>query len=394
MNWKMNNKWTSAVLYFLSSTNAEIRYMLYRFISRMLLGRMCGGSPGAGVYRDLEESSRTPEVARRIVEKKLLSEAHVQRYEFPNDFPPWFRRSEAFSARYMYRLSDVAGSTNSGVIWIPNLGVIQQSVGSLPRFYGPRRGVKESMLPTQRLVLPFPVIVAGRFSYYHWLLEVMPEILHAVDFYPNTRILIGNNPSEFIRSSLSFFLKNPEDHIIIATRPVRISNLILVPRWVNSGFISREDTNILRQKIINILPNSSKNVENLYISRRNSKNRPLSGEKELEDALRLRGFHIVYFEKLNFYEQMQRCASARFIVAPHGAGLSNMIAGNRPLHIHEILPCNLKNDCYARLAIQLGFTYSYTIADAADGKTLSIPIKEVLHQVDSFLSDENTSDNT
>jgi len=253
---------------------------------------MVGKGVGSGLVRDIEEGDRLPELHRRIKEKRVLAEARVQNYAFPDEFPAWMRRSEAFATRIQYRLIDVATSPTSGAVWVPNLAILQQSVGSIPRLYSSLKGTVDPLIPPKILDINFPIVVTSRHSYYHWLLEVIPEVMHARQLDPQTRIVI------------------------------------------------RPDTPEL--------------------------------------ALKSQGFEIVFAEKLTIEEQMQLFSEAGHIIAPHGAGLSNIIACQVPVKIHEIFPDNYKLDCYARLAVQLGFDYSFSIAPVDKNGLDVFPVKEIV----------------
>ncbi len=74
---------------------------------------------------------------------------------------------------------------------------------------------------------------------------------------------------------------------------------------------------------------------------------------------------------LSFVKQIELFSQARTIVAPHGAGLSNMVWASGGLQVLEIFPSGYFNDCYARLSVQLGFGYDYITCDYLQGETAS-----------------------
>ena len=101
----------------LSRLVAKIRFKLFRLMSIVLLGRESGQSViGQCVVADLEFAN-TEESRRRILERKLLSEACVQTYALktvPDCWKAMFSRSAVFPRRYAYLLQDVnfeAGET-------------------------------------------------------------------------------------------------------------------------------------------------------------------------------------------------------------------------------------------------------------------------------------------
>lgn len=368
-------------------TLATVRYLLFRTASRVLLGRLAGKALGGGVIRDLEEASGRPEVALRTLRKRLLAPARIVDYPFPDDYPGWFRRSEAFAARYQYELKDMSACAESGLLWIPDVAMLQQSMGSLPRLYGSRRAVVDALRPLIRGHTTSPVVVAARYSYYHWLIEVLPEVLHARAYHPDVRVLLPASPSAYVRASLEFFDQSLASTAIETSDAIGGVDVVLTPRWVNSGFVPPEDLTILREGIASRLRAVQKDGSPIYVSRRGTKNRAFSNESELEVALQARGFRVLRFETMAFADQLRACAETSLIVAPHGAGLSNIIAGSKPLHVHEIFPPNWTNDCYARLSLCLGFGYSYSMCSVERGCGTMIPIEEVLTSVDFCASE-------
>ncbi|MTH77808.1 glycosyltransferase 61 family protein [Paracoccus aestuariivivens] len=67
-----------------------------------------------------------------------------------------------------------------------------------------------------------------------------------------------------------------------------------------------------------------------------ARKRGLSGERPLLEALRERGFQSVCFEHLSPLEQIASMQAADIVVAPHGAGLANMIYARPDTLVIEI----------------------------------------------------------
>ena len=62
----------------------------------------------------------------------------------------------------------------------------------------------------------------------------------------------------------------------------------------------------------------------IYIDRRRASNRELLNEQELIEALRPFGFLPVILEEFSVDDQIRLFRSAAFVIAPHGAGLTNL----------------------------------------------------------------------
>ena len=110
----------------------------------------------------------------------------------------------------------------------------------------------------------------------------------------------------------------------------------------------------------------------LYLSRTTSKNRQLLNEVDLISELEKHGFTAVNLEELSFETQIRLIRGADIIVAPHGAGLSNMIFASPHTRFLEIMMDSYVNWCFRRLAGMLCLTYDCVIGRAVgDWKELS-----------------------
>ncbi|WP_198372073.1 glycosyltransferase family 61 protein, partial [Roseomonas rosulenta] len=80
----------------------------------------------------------------------------------------------------------------------------------------------------------------------------------------------------------------------------------------------------------------------VYLSRQDSKFRPVGNEADVCAALAARGFRIVIASELTFEEQARTFAEASLIVSPHGSGLTNMIYARPETPVLELRPMHAK----------------------------------------------------
>lgn len=105
----------------------------------------------------------------------------------------------------------------------------------------------------------------------------------------------------------------------------------------------------------------------LYICRDDAANRPLRNEAAVMRLCTDRGFHVVRLAALSVAEQVALFADARRIVAPHGAGLGNLLfcrPGAKLLELH--MDCYV-NWCFRRLAATMEVRYGCVIGRAEPG---------------------------
>lgn len=199
-------------------------------------------------------------------------------------------------------------------------------------------------------------------NYFHWCFESVPRLklaqlagldLSRIDwvvlsegapkFQEEMLQMLGIRPEKFMRCSKWNVLQF--DKLIVPSMPLSLSGF--VPEWMR---------NFLRE--IFLPAQSEPPTAKLYISRRSTNRRRLANEAELEQRLRHdHGFRICAPETLTFQEQAATFASARIVVAPHGAGLANLIFATPGGQLIELFHPEHPNLCYERLAKVAGFGY-------------------------------------
>ncbi len=94
----------------------------------------------------------------------------------------------------------------------------------------------------------------------------------------------------------------------------------------------------------------------IYISRHKAVGRQILNETELNACLQKYNFRRYTLEDLSLADQINLFSQAKFIIAPHGAGLTNMIFSTnaKVIEICGVAPPNL---VFANLAKSLGFQY-------------------------------------
>ncbi|MGJ8514017.1 glycosyltransferase family 61 protein [Carnimonas bestiolae] len=98
----------------------------------------------------------------------------------------------------------------------------------------------------------------------------------------------------------------------------------------------------------NLVQSEECGLLNLYISRSNGSRGP-SNERDLEVLLSRKGFIIIHAESLSIEQQMLLFSMAGKVVAPHGAGLTNIAFMKKGSFLLELFPSHmLIRDFYMR----------------------------------------------
>lgn len=359
---------------------AKLRVKLARLLSRVLLGKYAGGLPGT-VIRSLDEIDGRPLANEYLLDMRKVSPAQVIQYAFPDSYPPLFRREKAFDAKHVYFLRDVIVSPESGISWTPTGRVLQESLGSLQRMMGWGDVLYELLLPQDKEPIEETVIACPDTGYFHWLLEIMPNVLDALEIEPEARILISPKHAKYVTNALNILLgeKAVKERCIVRTGPQVCSHFLMPACEAFSGFVHPRNVKMLRKAFqLKEKDKTSGPGGKFYISRRGVPKRAVANEKELEDTLGKIGFEIVRLERLSFFEQIELMSRASVIVAMHGAGLSNIIWARKPCRIVEVFPIDCYNDCFARLALTCGYDYQMTRCEGRPGTNGRSPVSKVV----------------
>ena len=108
-------------------------------------------------------------------------------------------------------------------------------------------------------------------------------------------------------------------------------------------------------------PDGAATPRRIWIDRRAAINRVLANEAEVIAALSACGIVPVALEGRSLMEQATLFAGADLVVAPHGAGLTNLVFARPGCHVVEVLPYNYVHWCFRHLAAAAGLDYDCVI---------------------------------
>jgi len=208
-------------------------------------------------------------------------------------------------------------------------------------------------------------------NYYHWLLDCVPrwKMLQAANWRDYDYVLLDSKPSPF-QNELLDLLKVPDgkrlrcsknfvhqfERLVVPAMPFPVEEVApWACSWVRSLFPS--------EKIAG--------PEKIYLHRGDGRRR-LVNETELETALTAHGFISARPGQLSVAEQAKLLSSARCVVAPHGAALTNLIFAPPGALLIELFHPQHKNRCYVNLAKACGHRYAgldgHPVERDGDGK--------------------------
>lgn len=204
-------------------------------------------------------------------------------------------------------------------------------------------------------------------NYWHWMIDCLTK-LEGVEFYRNQTgikpiLIIDSNPSVWQLDSLKLLGYSPGDYIQWNNSSVKVKNLVISSfrrhydkvHTIESPSASRW----VRQRMLSNIPEDKSDQlsfsANIFISRRKAFMRRVINEHDVMESLSEFGFVDYVLEEMSFLDQVRLFSRAKIIVAPHGAGLTNIIFAQN-LTIVELFGSSLP-PCFANLSRGLGFQY-------------------------------------
>ena len=189
-------------------------------------------------------------------------------------------------------------------------------------------------------------------GYAHWLLDELPRLLALRP--GDCDALIGHAAHPVNRDALQ--LRGWTGKII---QPARLSHLqceqLVVPSV--DGAPTPRAVERLLAFVGPLDDQTSPFGERIYISRENARRRRVANEAELWPQLSARGFVKLKLEELTWREQINAFRHARIVVAPHGAGLANLVFCQAGATVAELFNRSYVNPCFWQVAALRNLDY-------------------------------------
>ncbi|TAF55266.1 MAG: glycosyltransferase family 61 protein [Oscillatoriales cyanobacterium] len=236
--------------------------------------------------------------------------------------------------------------------------------------------------------------LAATENYYHQVLDVVSSLVQ----YPLQQL---NCPLFIFAEQLELTRRLVEGAGIDRERVQPISPEMGIV--VKTGFVPTAERSldhrvgVMGRKIgENILRKSGvqprHNAERIYISRRRSSQRPLQNEVAVEAMLQELGFQIVFMEDESLEHQIAIVRGAKVVVAPHGAGLINVLFAPAGMVVIELVPESYPHPAFCKLAHFCGHLYYPLFGEMKEVADLSAEenfhwwvdcdrLRELLHRV-------------
>lgn len=201
-------------------------------------------------------------------------------------------------------------------------------------------------------------------NYYHWLLDSLPrwKMLQAAGWTNYDFVLLHDRPVGFQDEVLDRLNVPVAKRLRCSKNLVHQFERLVVP---SMPFPSEKIPPWVCAWVRSLFPEKGSGAEKVYL-RRGGGRRRLTNEAELEAALKERGFIAAQPAQMSVTEQARLLSSARCIVAPHGAALTNVVFAPPGALFVDLFHPQHTNSALANLAQACGHTYASLAGQAAN----------------------------
>lgn len=290
---------------------------------------------------------------------------------------PWTSRGSIMKLEYLANTPPQI--TNSSVLFLPNgrvlnLGDIVTPDNFLLRDFTLEPNRQSQLLKEQLKGKRVPkvkgkvaVLTVDLTGYYHWMMDLIPRfgLLREAGIRVEDidKFLVNDYVSKFQVETFEY-LGIPAKKIITSQwNPDFVADMLVVPSVLRISNMNWR-VNYIRNAFLPLAKLTNDLPKRIYISRGQVTHRRLINEAEVFSLLQDFGFTKIVMEDYNFQEQISLMANADVIVAPHGAGLTNIAFCKPNSKIIEIASPKAINPLFWLMSCQLeDIQYFYVFAE-------------------------------
>jgi hypothetical protein len=229
------------------------------------------------------------------------------------------------------------------------------------QYYEEKAELEFLSLPSANIGNAISILSGVHQNYYHYLMFFLTKLDPSVFYAPQWDCETGT-PSVIAPDGLAEYQADCLGRLCdLFSAPcitleekacVRVQNLALPHMFRYGGLVPhpliKRPLGMLRKCFPSIATNS-KNTR-LYISRQDFNDRELENEQEIEELVSSYGFTLVCLSDLPISSQIELFSNATHIIAPHGAGITNIVFCKPATNLLEIHMLSYNNWCYRRIA--------------------------------------------
>jgi capsular polysaccharide biosynthesis protein len=224
-------------------------------------------------------------------------------------------------------------------------------------------------------------------NYCHWLWEALSKLSELKKEFKDAVLVLPKSylKIDFVMKSLAAFGFDEKNIKTIPKRSrLKVKNLFFIPciNISTKGYYDFLKFSKVSQIVISHYREKLKTNygARIYISRSDPKKntaRKVANEKELTNMLAKYGFKTVYMENFSFLEQVSIMHFSNFIIAPHGAGITNVVFAQKNCNLIELINKKWGKSCFAEMCERANINYSRFNCNQVGDGTLELGDIEV-----------------
>lgn len=246
--------------------------------------------------------------------------------------------------------------------------------------------------PPDQVIAEPGLLMASRYTqhnYFHWIFEGVARLwcLEALPDAGRLPLFVHAKADKAYHRDVLAAL-NVRNPMIPMTGDMVLLKRAYFPSFLAPGSFSAPQIDWLRRRLMPAFgaPMWPKGGRRIYLSRADVAVRSLVDEDRLIDLLRGRGFEIAVPGRMSVAEQVRLFAEAAVVVAPHGAGNTNMIFAPPGAVLLELTPRSTGAILYWMTAKEAGQRYGRVLCDEAPDGRLKVDIDRVAALLDQALA--------
>ena len=254
----------------------------------------------------------------------------------------------------------------AGIIAFDDALIDETLIHTSPSVNGYERDGRSIRLQTQYRALPgrhVSLLAGGTESYFHVVMESVARLAVVEDAHVQgvENLLVPAGAPNLLRL-LKLAASRQAGIIEVGNHETFVVEELVLPWTIHGQSTYHPCIKPFFAKMADTVRAPSEGLpRRVYISRTLAANRRLVNESDLISALTALGFASVNLEVLDIETQIRIVRAADVIVAPHGAGLANIVFARPQAVVIEILMDSYVNWCFRHLSAMLNLKYDCVI---------------------------------
>ncbi|MEM7425234.1 MAG: glycosyltransferase family 61 protein [Pseudomonadota bacterium] len=230
-------------------------------------------------------------------------------------------------------------------------------------------------------------------NYFHWMVDCVARMALLGDLAQYDLFVMPHISDSYGRETLAMLGIPNEKILVVEGGAVLSAELLVAPterRWGNHQ-VARWAAEFLRNTFSG-LPLAAPANERIYISRKKRALRTFENEDEVEELLQEYRFQTVFLEDISVRDQIRLMQSSSFVLAPHGAGLTNIVFCRPKTRVIEIFSSAYLSGFFYQIAMHVRCRYRFLVFDPSqdddrndNSKNIKLNIAALRREINKML---------